>query len=108
MTGISGFGLGCQLRRVGILGCKVGLGVLEFGSFWGVLGSMFLGYVILEFGISEAFLFVGVCRVNLIPTGRSALDRKVLGGASQWKSYGRPTYVGALTLGYCIGSQPLR
>jgi|AntRauTorckE5430_2_1112549.scaffolds.fasta_scaffold51366_1 hypothetical protein len=72
---------------------RLGVGVLEFGNseaFFRDLGSMFLGYVILEFGISEAFLFWGVCRVNIIPTGRSALDRKVLGGASQWKSVRPP------------------
>ena len=39
-------------------------------------------------------------KLILIRTGRPALDSDVLGGGSQCKSYGRPTYVGALMLGY--------
>ena len=42
VSGISGFGLGCQLRRVGIWGLGWGLGVLNFGGiFLGILEACF-------------------------------------------------------------------
>jgi hypothetical protein len=96
---ISGFGLGCQTRRVGLWG-----GGLEFriSDVFGNFGSMFLG------------IFWKPCFLNwgreliLIPTGRPALDSDVLGGGSQWKSYGLPTDVGALMSSYCIRPQRVR
>jgi hypothetical protein len=64
---------------------------------------------VLEFWIfSEACFILGGMSSYYNSHWTLGLGQQCPWGSVQWKSYGRPTYVGALTLGYLVGPQPSR